>query len=146
MPTISEPGGGQVASATGDPTLQKERADVWSEIEPFWCGSRLATLGTQNLVWGQPQGPPPVATSGAVATAQFRPLTPADIQDALAQVRAATAAVDQRFVTAGSSADGWKAYLSWDQFKGELKKTKPDDAVLKKVSMTSWLRAMKVWS
>ena len=71
-----------------------------------------------------------MAASGAVAAPQFRPLTEADVQDALAQVKAAAAAVDQRFATAGPSADGWKEYLSWDQFKGELQKAKPDDAVL----------------
>ena len=100
------------------------------KLNRFGVVAILATLGTQNLVWGQPQIPPPWLPAGRVATPQFRPLTEADVQDALAQVKAAAAALDQRFATAGTSADGWKAYLSWDQFKGELQKAKPDDAVL----------------
>ena len=90
----------------------------------------LATLGAQELVWGQPQTPPVLAAGGPSATPQFRPLTAADVQDALAQVKAATAALDERFAAAGTSADGWKEYLSWDQFKSELQKAKVDDAVL----------------
>ena len=100
------------------------------KLSRFGAVAILATLGAQNLVWGQPQNPPPVAASGAGAAPQFRPLTEADVQDALAQVKAAAAALDQRFATAGTSADGWKEYLSWDQFKGELQKAKPDKAVL----------------
>ena len=42
----------------------------------------------------------------------------------------AAAALDQRFATAGTSADGWKAYLSWDLFQSELQKAKPNSAVL----------------
>ena len=67
------------------------------------------------------------------AAPQFRPLTAADAQDALAQVKTAAADLDQRFATAGASADGWKEYLSWDQFKGELAKAQPDTTVLGKV-------------
>ena len=89
----------------------------------------LATLGAQDLVCGQSQNPPPVV-AGAASVPQFRPLTEADIQDALAQVKVATAALNQRFATAGPSADGWKKYLSWDNFNGELPKAKPDNAVL----------------
>ena len=76
---------------------------------------------------------PPRGNSGASAAPQFRPLTEADVQDALAQVKAAAAALDQRFATAGTSADGWKEYLSWDQFQSELQKAKPDKAVLGEV-------------
>jgi len=73
---------------------------------------------------------PPVTAGGASAAPQFRPLTEADVQDALAQVKAAVAALDQRFATAGPSANGWKEYLAWDQFKGELPKARPSRAVL----------------
>ena len=102
------------------------------KLSRFGVVAILAALGAQNLVWGEPQTPP-VATSGASAAPQFRPLTEADVQDALAQVKAASAALDQRFATAGTSADGWKEYLSWDQFKSELPKAKPDEAVLRDV-------------
>ena len=44
---------------------------------------------------------PPSAAGSAIATPQFRPLTEADVQDALAQVKAAADALDQRFATAG---------------------------------------------
>ena len=96
------------------------------------CGmvAILATLGAQDLVWGQPQNSPPVAVVGTGAAPQFRPLTEADVQDALAQVKAAVAALDQRLAIAGPSADGWKEYFSWDTLKGELQKAQPDKAVL----------------
>jgi hypothetical protein len=55
------------------------------------------------------------------------------VQDALAQVKVAASALDQRFGTAGTSADGWKAYLSWSPFNSELQKAKPDSAVLRDV-------------
>ena len=99
----------------------------WSR---FGAVTILAALGVQNLVWGQPQNSPPVTTNGADVSPQFRPLTATDVQDALAQVKVTAAALDQRFATAGTSADGWKAYLSWDPFKSELQKAKPDNAVL----------------
>ena len=73
------------------------------------------------------------APVGVSAAPPFRPLTAADAQDALAQVKTAAADLDQRFATAGTSADGWKEYLSWDQFKGELAKAQPDTTVLGKV-------------
>jgi hypothetical protein len=90
----------------------------------------LAALGFQCLAWGQSQSPPVGTTGGTIATPQFRPLTEADARDALAQTKAAAAAVDQRFANAGPSGDGWKEYLSWDQFKAELLKAKPDNTVL----------------
>ncbi|MEI8375645.1 MAG: hypothetical protein WCJ35_22720, partial [Planctomycetota bacterium] len=88
----------------------------------------FATLGSQNLVSGQL--PPPAANVAAVPTPQFRTLTEADVQDALTQAKAAVAALDERFAAAGASADGWKDYLSWDKFKGELQKAKPEKAVV----------------
>jgi len=80
---------------------------------------------------GQPQGPPPAAANQAAASPQFRPLTSADVEDVLAQVRAAVVALDQRFAAAGASADGWKQYLAWVEFKAELSKAAPNDVVLK---------------
>jgi len=91
----------------------------------------FATLGSQNLVSGQL--PPPAANVAAVPTPQFRTLTEADVQDALTQAKAAVAALDERFAAAGASADGWKDYLSWDKFKGELQKAKPEKAVVSDV-------------
>ena len=99
-------------------------------LRNFGIVAVLVTLGTQNLLWAQTPAPPAAAANAAAAAPQFRPLTAADAQDALAQVRSAADAVEQRFATAGSSADGWKAYLAWDQFKGELQKAKPDGAIL----------------
>ena len=128
------------------PTHQKELADVWSEIEPVWCGSYSCYPGSPKSSFGDNRRTsPPVAAMRRAAAPQFRPLTEADVQDALAQVKAAAAALDQRFATPATSADGWKEYLSWDQFKGELQKAKPDDAVLK-MSTTSWPPAMKGWN
>ena len=100
------------------------------KLSRFCAVAILATLGTQNLVWGQPQNSSPVAASVASAAPQFRPLTEADVQDALAQVKTATDALEQRFATAGSEADGWKEYLSWGTLKVELQKAKPDQTVL----------------
>ena len=92
----------------------------------------LAALGAHDRLWGQAEKSPPVAYVEATAP-QFRPLTAADVQTSLAKIKAAADALDQRFVLAGDSADGWKAYLAWDQFKVELQKAKPDDAVIKAV-------------
>ena len=100
------------------------------KLSRFCAVAILATLGIQNLVWGQPQNSPPAADSAASAAPQFRPLTEADVQDVLARVKTAADALEQRFATAGTSADGWREYLSWDKFKGELPKAKPDQAVL----------------
>ncbi len=101
------------------------------KLSRFGVVAILAALGARNLVWGGPQNSPPVAADAANAAPQFRPLTEADVQDALVQVKAAVAALDGRFATAGTSADGWKEYLSWDKFKSELQKVRPDNAVLK---------------
>ena len=86
-----------------------------------------------RISFGGNRRTPPRGCRRGIAAPQFRPLTEANVQDALAQVKAAAAALDQRFATAGTSADGWKEYLSWDQFKGELQKAKPDKAVLSDV-------------
>ena len=113
----------------------------WSR---FGAVAILATLGIQNLVWGQPLSPP-----CSFYLSEHRPtVPPADRgrrPGRVAQVKAAVTALDQRFAAAGTSADGWKEYLSWDQFKSELQKAKPDDAVLADV-YKNWPRAMKGWS
>ena len=101
------------------------------KLSRFGAVAILATLGTQNLVWGQPQNPPPRSRE----LGQHRPTVPPADRGrraglALAQVKAAAAALDQRFAAAGTSADGWKEYLSWDKFNGELPKAKPHNAVL----------------
>ncbi len=98
----------------------------WSS---YGAAAILATLGAQSLVWGQLQNSPPMTAAGATAP-HFRPLTEADVQDSLAQVKAAAAALDQRFSSAGTSAEGWKEYLSWPVFNGELQKAEPGDAIL----------------
>ena len=90
----------------------------------------LAALGARTLAWGQPNPPSSAEPKSVSVSPQFHPLTDADVQDALAQIKAAAAALDLRFAAAGTSADGWKEYLAWDKFKSELQKTKPDDAVL----------------
>jgi len=100
------------------------------KLSKFGVVAILATLGSQNLVWGQPQNTPPVAVSPAGATHQFRPLVEADVQEMLTQAKAAVAALDERFATAGASAEGWKQYLSWDKFKSELQKAKPEKALV----------------
>src|SRR5580658_4029888 len=96
------------------------------KLSRFGVTAVLAVLATQNLAWGQTKAPPAAET----AAPQFHPLTAADVQDALAQVKAAVSALDQRFAAAGPSADGWKTYLAWDQFKAELAKAAPDKGVL----------------
>jgi hypothetical protein len=73
---------------------------------------------------------PAPAAAAPTASPQFQPLTEADAQDDLAKVKAAAAALDQRFASAGSSANGWKEYLSWPAFEAELQKAKPDQAAL----------------
>ena len=100
------------------------------KLSRFGVVAILAALGAQNLV-GEDRRTPPLLLRAASAAPQFRPLTEANVQDALVQVKAAVAALDRRFATAGTSADGWKEYLSWDKFKSELQKVRPDNAVLK---------------
>ena len=100
-------------------------------------------LGSQTIVSGQvPAVPPPPATAlqpaapaspasgAATAVSEFHPLTEADAQNDLIQVKAAAAALDQRFAIAGPSANDWKEYLSWPAVEAELQKAKPDPAVL----------------
>lgn len=94
----------------------------------------IATLGGRSMVCGKPPAAPaPAPATAASLTPQFRPLTEADVQDDLVQVKAAAAALDQRFATAGASAEDWKTYLSWPDFEAELQKPKPDPAALAKV-------------
>jgi hypothetical protein len=90
----------------------------------------IATLGSRSMVHGQPQAVPLPAPGAASPPPQFRPLTEADAQADLAELKSAAAAVDQRFATAGDSAEGWKTYLSWAAFEAELQKPKPDPAAL----------------
>ncbi len=101
-------------------------------IKLTWFGAVaiLATLGTENLVCGQPQNSPLVAGTATSAAPQFRPLTAADVQDALAQVKTAADALEQRFATGGASTADWKEYLSWEALKSELKNDNPKRAVL----------------
>ncbi len=101
-----------------------------SKIEPVLCGSDSCYPGNPKSCLGAASESPPVAATGTSAAPQFRPLTEADVQDMFAQVKTAADALEQRFATAGTSADGWKEYLSWDKFKGELQQAKPDKAVL----------------
>ena len=63
----------------------------------------IATLGSRSMVHGQPQAAPLPAPSAASPAPQFRPLTEADAQADLAELKSAAAAVDQRFATAGDS-------------------------------------------
>ena len=101
----------------------------------------LVVLGSHTVVFGQapaaPLPPPAAAAAGPLPTPaaapQFRPLTEADAQEDLAQVKAAAAALDQQLATAGASASGWKEYLAWAPFEAELQKPKPDPAMLGEV-------------
>ncbi len=92
-------------------------------------------LGSHTVVFGQAAAtlPPPAAplpAPGAATASQLQTLGDADVQDDLARVKAAAAALDQRFATAGPSANGWKEYLAWPAFETELQKAKPDPAIL----------------
>ena len=96
----------------------------------------VAMLSSRSIVCGQPQPAPSTASAMPEPTSpapQFRPLTEADVQDGLSQVKAAAAALQQRFATAGASAEDWKTYLSWAAFEAELQKGKPDPATLAEV-------------
>ncbi len=88
----------------------------------FLAATALVALG--NPISSEAQQP------STASAPQFRPLTEADAQDNLAQLRTAAAALDQRFARAGESAEGWKTYLSWPTAQAELQKSKPDPAVL----------------
>ena len=83
----------------------------------------LIVLGNRTVVFGQ-------AVAAPAAAPQFHSLTAADVQDNLAQVKAAAAALDRRFAAAGPSASGWREYLAWPAFEAELQKPTPDQAVL----------------
>ena len=91
-------------------------------------GRDVLSLPWETRSFGAERPRPPSTGSGPQP--QFRPLTEADAQDNLAQLRTAAAALDQRFARAGESAEGWKTYLSWPTAQAELQKSKPDPAVL----------------
>ena len=105
----------------------------FSRLSQFALIAVLATVGAQDPLYGQPQPPMNAAANAASPLPQFRPITEADAQDALAQVKAAAADLEKRFDTAGASAASWKDYLSWDKVRSELQKTKPDKDVLDKL-------------
>ena len=66
----------------------------------------------------------------AAAKGQFRPLGDADGQAALAEVKAAAAALEDRLNDSDKNGPGWKTYLGWDKVQEQLKQAKPDAAVL----------------
>jgi hypothetical protein len=64
------------------------------------------------------------------AKGQFRPLTDADAQTALADVKAAAASLEERLDASEQNGPGWKTYLGWDKLQEQLKQAKPDKATL----------------
>jgi hypothetical protein len=93
----------------------------------------VVASGSTAIVSGQTETLPPPPGPIAVPPAGYRALTEADVQAGLARVRAVAAALDQRFATAGPSAEGWRTYLDWPALQAELQKAKPDQAVLNDV-------------
>lgn len=79
------------------------------------------------------QTPPPAVADQLPALTQaakgtFVPRTPADLQQARAQLEAAVAALETRLATAGPEAADWRKYLIWDKLRQEL--TRPEGSDL----------------
>jgi hypothetical protein len=119
--------------AAPDVSKKNRRSDRMLRANSIMSGAIavVMTLGGRATVLGQPRTvPPPPPALGASAAPKFQPLTNADARDDLAKVKVAAAALDERFASAGASANGWKEYLSWPAFDAELQKPNPDPAVL----------------
>ena len=95
----------------------------------------IATLfGLNSYVNGQSPaaaGPQRLAAAARAAKSQFRPVTKADADEALARFSAAVAQLDERLVGAGNKGEHWKSYLQWDDIQAQLHRPAgPDTAVL----------------
>jgi hypothetical protein len=74
--------------------------------------------------------PQQLAAMARAAKGQFRPLTEADAQQALARLTAAVEDLQQRLNIAGQKGEDWKKYVLWDQLQDQLRQPKPDAAAL----------------
>ncbi len=64
------------------------------------------------------------------AAAEFREVTPQDVQKAREELLSAVKALNARLDQAGPEAEGWRDYLLWQAFSEELKKGPPSVEVL----------------
>lgn len=72
-----------------------------------------------------------LAVRARAAKTQFRPLTKADAQQALDQLKATAAQLDQRLAASGTKEENWRKYVKWEQLTEQLNKAgEPDAAVL----------------
>jgi hypothetical protein len=68
-----------------------------------------------------------LATQVRAAKDAYRPLDQGDVAAVRADLDAAVAALEARFVKAGESAEGWRAYLDWARLQEELAKPEGPD-------------------
>jgi hypothetical protein len=71
-----------------------------------------------------------LAAACEAAKAEFRPLTPADLQAIKTDLDAAVKRLDVRLTTAGPSGEQWRKYLHWNAFLEELGRPSPKREVL----------------
>jgi len=83
-------------------------------------------LGLANSPESQPDWP----TLCQQAVAEFREITPQDVQRARDELLFAVKVLDARLDRAGPEAEGWRDYLLWRAFSEELKKDSPSLDVL----------------
>ena len=96
----------------------------------------IIVCGATSYVFGQtptPSSGNDLAAMARAAKEQFRPLTPADAQVALAGLTAAVKDLDGRLAAAGPGGQDWKKYVLWDSLQAQLQQPKPDLDVLGKV-------------
>ena len=74
--------------------------------------------------------PQQLAAMARAAKAQFRPLTEADAQQALARLKTAIADLDARLSLAGQTGQDWRKYLLWDKLQAQVQQPQPDVEVL----------------
>jgi hypothetical protein len=85
-----------------------------------------------DCVFGQSAGPSPqqLAATTRAAKDQFRPLTGADAQQALAGLAMAVGELDARLTSAGQTGGDWRKYLLWDKLQAQVQRPQPDMDVL----------------
>jgi hypothetical protein len=99
-----------------------------------WCRAMTMGMMVALAVSGaQAASPAELAAAARAAAKDFRPLSPADVQQAKVESSAAVATLAQRLGVAGDNGVAWRKYLQIDQLEAELRKPEPDLAVLERI-------------
>ncbi len=96
-----------------------------------------ACISSVSVLLAAPDPAAPAADLPQAATAaksQFRPLTPADLEQSRMELLAALDRLDRRLTEAGENGNDWRKYLDWQKLASQLgADQQPDRATLTKL-------------